>query len=287
MVGKSIRLVFVFLAVHSAFPGFSQSAKWKAAEAEADTLYEHREYGDAAKRYTRILKANTTKEGKFKDRSLFSMLYKRAVCYYSTQEYQKALADLALFAPEFPNAPQPKLLKAFIYRELDDVDNQLANLKEAMDLQSPNPDFLKWRGLLYIQKKNYKDALTDLLSAKQFEDDTEVETYLGLCYFNRDEPDSAFMSFDKAIELDPTFLAPYLYASSMALQLENYTLSLEYANLALRWEGKNKEALFYKGVALVESDRLDEGCRCLNRSFYAGFDDAGDYLSEYCFKAEN
>ncbi len=287
MSRRSDRLVFVFLAVHVAFLGYAQSPKWKAWQVEADTLYNRQEYAEAAKRYTKILAANRNKEGKYTDRSLYSIVYKRAVCYYSTQKFDNALKDIEVFALEFPNAPQPKLLSAFIYRELDDVDNQLSNLEEAMELQPPNPDFLKWRGLLYVQKKNYSGALTDLLDAKQFQDDTEVETYLGLCYFNRDERDSAFMSFDKAIELDPTFLAPYLYASSMALQIENYPLSLEYANLALRLESKNKEALFYKGVALVKSDRLDDGCRCLNRSFYAGFDDAGDYLSEYCFKSGN
>jgi hypothetical protein len=40
-------------------------------------------------------------------------------------------------------------------------------------------------------------------------------------------------------------------------------------------------------VALVEMEKLEEGCKCLNRAFYAGMDDAGDYLEAHCFGNEN
>ena len=237
--------------------------------------------------YSKVVDASKFKDGQFDDKDVYNALYKRAVCYYNTQEYDKALKDLDLFVPVFPNAPQPKLLKAFIYRELDDIDNQLTNLQGAMDLQPVNPDFLKWRGLLYLQKNNYLKALNDVRSARSFQDDPEVETYLGLCYYNLDKKDSAYISFNKAIELDATFPASYLYAGSMSLQDGEYERSLEYLNLALRLDPRNKEALFYKGAALVELKRIDEGCRCLNQAFYAGFDDAADYLKEYCYGVEN
>ena len=42
--------------------------------------------------------------------------------------------------------------------------------------------------------------------------------------------------------------------------------------------------LFYKGIALVESDQKIEGCRCLTKAFNLGIDDVGDYLKEYCYK---
>ena len=67
---------------------------------------------------------------------------------------------------------------------------------------------------------------------------------------------------------------------------DNYT-GLKYINLALRLDPKNKQALFYKGAALIELEKIDEGCSCLNRAFYAGMDEAGDYLKEYCFEVED
>lgn len=281
------RLVFIFLLGQVALITYGQTPRWKGMEDEADTLYNRQEYEPASKIYTKILEANVQKDGKYDDRNLYGILYKRAVCYYSIEEFDKALKDLDMFEPAFPKAPQPKLLKAFIYRALDNVDKQFENLQQVMEMQPPNPDFLKWRGMLFIQKTKYKEALADMLDARKFQDDPEIETYLGVSYYHTENVDSAFICFNKAVELDPNYVASYLYAGTTALQEGRYALSVEYLDLALRLDAKNKEALYYKGVALVESKRLDEGCRCLNRAFYAGMDDAGDYLMQYCFDADN
>ena len=79
----------------------------------------------------------------------------------------------------------------------------------------------------------------------------------------------------------------YLYASSFCLQEEFYEKAISYVNLALRIEPQNQTALFYKGIALVETEKKEEGCSCLAKAFYSGFDDAGDYLVEYCYSDEN
>lgn len=285
MARKAICLAFVFLSLAASLS--AQSKKHLAWTVDADTLYNRGDYVGAAKLYTKVLDANPPKNGKYSERGFYGILYRRAVCYYSTEQYDKALADLEVFEPQFPSSPQPKLLKAFIYRELGDTDKQLENLSAAMESQPSNPGFLKWRGMLLVQKTRYDEALTDLREARALADDSEVETYLGLCYHHKDDSDSAYLSFNKAIELNPTYLGTYLYAGSAALMSENYRLSLEYLNLALRIDPKNPDVLFYKGMALVELKQLDEACRCLNRAFYNGADSAGDYLAEYCFGSGN
>ena len=131
MIRKSIYIVFTVLACAFSLNVHAQPPKWKRWAVEADTLYNQQKYKEAAVIFTRIINANPLRNGKFEDRSVYSILYKRAVCYYSTREFKKALADIDLFAPAYPGSPQPKLLKAFIYREMDDVDNQLINLTEA------------------------------------------------------------------------------------------------------------------------------------------------------------
>lgn len=278
-------VIVILLASAANLP--AQSKKTLAWSAEADTLYNRGDYTGAAALYTKILNANKPKNGKYTDRGYYGILYRRAVCYYSTEQFDKALADLTVFEPEYPRSPQPKLLKAFIYRELDDEDKQLENLEAAMALQPPNPDFLKWRGLLKLRKDNFEEAKKDLLDARALEDDGEIESYLGMCYRQTGQTDSAYYSFNRAIELSPTWISVYLYAGSAALQDEDYALGIEYLDLALRIDSKNSDALFYKGVALVELKRMDEGCRCLNRAFYSGSDDAGDYLAQYCFGSGN
>jgi len=286
MTRKTLPGLLVFLLAIST--GLhAQSKKHMAWTVEGDTLYNRGEYAGAIALYTKVLDANKPKSGKYTDRGFYGILYRRAVSYYRLDQFDKALADLAVFEPEYPRSPQPKLLKAFIYRELDDEDKQLENLEAAMALQAPNPDFLKWRGLLKLRKDHVEDAKKDLIAARSMEDDAEVESYLGLCYRETGQADSAFISFNKAIELSPTWISVYLYAGSAALQDGDYELSIEYLDLALRLDSKQSDALFYKGVALIEMKRMEEGCRCLNRAFYGGSDDAGDYLSEYCFGSGN
>ena len=264
------------------FTSSAQTPKWKTPEARGDTLYNHQDFKGAVDFYTKAIKLS-----KMQDKDVYRTLYKRAVSYYSIKDYSNAIKDIDVFIQEYPMVSQARLLKAFIYRELDDDDKQLSNLEEAMTLEPPGPDLLKWRGMLYLKKNNYTKAKNDLLKVKQFEDDAEIETYLGLCYYNLLEKDSSFLSFNKSIELDATYLPAYLYAGSVSLEDENFDRALQYLNLALRLDPKNKEAMFYKGVALVELKRQEEGCRCLNRAFYAGMDDAGDYLKEYCYKLED
>jgi tetratricopeptide (TPR) repeat protein len=261
---------------------FAQDAKWKEWEVKADSAYKHEDFKGAIKFYNKAIELS-----KLKDKDAYRSVYKRAVSYYSLGQYQEALKDLDVFVPQFPQVSQAKLLRAFIYRELGDDEQQLANLEQAMETEDPNPDLLKWRGLLYLQKSEYVKAKSDLLLARLLQDDPEVETYLGLCYYNTGRKDSAYMSFNKSIEIDAMYTPAYLYAGSVSLEDNNFKLALEYLNLALRLDPKNKEAMFYKGVALIELEKTDEGCKCLNHAFYSGMDEAGDYLKEYCYPTED
>lgn len=259
-----------------------QNEKWKTFMAEGDTLYNHEDFQAAIKSYSKSIKT-----GKLKDKEMYAALYKRAICYYSTGEFVKALDDINKFIPMHPDSPRPVLLKAFIYRELDDEENQFTFLQQAIDMQLISPDLLKWRGNLFLQRKEYARALEDLQMARGMEDDSNVETLIGLTYYNMEQNDSAMVSFNRSIELDAMYTPAYLYAGSINIEGGNFRLAIEYLNLALRIDPGNKDVLFYKGVALVELERLEEGCKCLNRAFYSGVDEAGDYLKQYCYPVED
>lgn len=266
----------------ASLPAFSQSARWKEWAVRGDTLYAREDFKGAIKCYDRAIS-----QSKLKDKDAYKTVYRRAVCRFSLQQYPEALNDIALFSTEFPNVAQANLLKAFIYREMDDDEKQLSSLQAAMEMEEPSPDLLKWRALLFMRREDYQKASMDLQNAREMQDDPETEAFLGLCYYHLHQMDSALASFNRSIELDATYMPAYLYVGSLALEDSDYSLALKYLNLALRIDPSNKEVLYYKGVALVELDKIDEGCRCLNRAFYAGMDDAGDYLEEHCFGNEN
>ena len=279
-----MRIVFLGLvfSVFCRHAGLTQNLKWQKWETEADTLLNRQDYQGALKLYTKIIDAS-----KSKDPSEYGPVYKRAVCFYGLGDFEHALTDLDVFIPFYPGSYQAHLLRAFVYRELGKSDLQLIDLEEAINIRPGDPELTKWRATIYLDKGDYLLAKRDILDSQSKQTDPETETYLGLAYYNLSQPDSALMALNRAIGLDVNYLPAYFYASSFCLQEGEYDLSLKYINLVLRLDQKNPTALFYKGVALIEKKKIDQGCGCLNKAFYLGYDDAMDYLKEYCYPEQD
>jgi tetratricopeptide (TPR) repeat protein len=275
---KKYSFVLSLLCVSSLAFAQDDQIRWNKWETQADTLMNHEQHAPAAELYTKIIN-----ESKLKEKADFKVLYKRAVCYYRTEELEKSLTDLNRFIPEFPENPKPRILRALIYRQKGDLENQLSDLQKAIEIRGPIPELLRWRGTLLSEKGEFQMAKKDLLTVAVLIDDAEIETNLGIVYYSLGKSDSALMRLNKAIVLDVNYPNSYLYAGTFCLQDENYELALKYLNLALRVDPDNHPALFYKGVSLVELNKTDEGCRCLRKAFAAGEDDATDYLKEFCF----
>jgi tetratricopeptide (TPR) repeat protein len=272
----SVYFLLVFLIVSiSITTTYAQEEAPDALEVKADTLMSREDYEGAAKLYSKILA---------KDAGAVNALYKRSICYYSAGKFDAALSDVNDFIARYPSVPQAKLLRTYIYRELGDEDAQLKSLDELIQLEPFNTDLLKWQASLFIEKDQYREAQEKLFSAKAYHDDPEIEMYLGLTCYYLDQPDSALEFFDKSIELDNSYMPSYIYASSLCLEQSAYELALSYVNKGLSVESNNYTLVFYKGIALAESEETVEGCRCLNKAFKAGIDDAAGYLEEYCYK---
>ncbi len=273
-------ILFFFVVVSSIV--CAQDQKWKAWETEADTLFNRQEFEEASTLYTKIIETT-----KLNDKEAYPSVYKRAVCYYSLGNFEKALEDLDVFIPAFPDMYRAKLLRAFVYKELGDEKRQLIDLNEVLDQQPGNPDLLRMRAAIYLQKQEFKKAKEDLDIAKSLKDDSETEVYLGVAYYNLGDLDSALFSINRSIEMDASYMPSYLYAGSFCLQEEQYELGIKYLNLALRLEPRNTSALFYKGVALVELKKVEQGCSYLAKAFYNGEDDASGYLEQYCYSMDD
>src|SRR6478736_3039898 len=147
----------------------AQSDKLKKLEAEGDTLLNRQDYTGALKVYAKILKAS-----KEKDQFYYSIVYKSAVSNYSIGHLDQALIQVEEFIPAYPNVPQARLLKAFIYRDKGDADKQLIALEEAMKRQPGNPELMKWRAMLYIDKEKFDSAKIDLKYLQSVQNDPEV-----------------------------------------------------------------------------------------------------------------
>ena len=75
---------------------FSQVAKWKEQEALGDTLYAHQDFAGAIKYYDKAIELSQLKE-----KDSYRTLYKRAVSYYSTDDFKHALEDISIFLKQY------------------------------------------------------------------------------------------------------------------------------------------------------------------------------------------
>lgn len=266
-------VVAFFVCTHI---GWAQSSKWQQLEAEADTLMQQEQFETAERKYTDIVAGNTEKPNA-------KLYYKRGVCRYYLGLFDKAIEDVGVFLRQVPEAAQAYILRGLCYRQLGDLDNQLSDIVEASELQMGNPQLIKWRGSLYVEKGEFAKGKDDLLLARTFEDDAELETTLGMAYNGMGNSKEAIKCFNQSIVLDVNYAQAYLYAGSMLMEEDKHAEALVYFDLLLRLEPDNNSALFYKGVSLVELRREKEGCRCLQRAFDGGLDDPLDYLKEYCY----
>jgi tetratricopeptide (TPR) repeat protein len=276
------RILVIVIAAFLASSAFAQSAKVKKWEVEADTAMSQQDYPKAIKIYSKIVKTS-----KLKERADYGALYKRAVCYFSTGDFNHALEDLDKVVPQFPQLPQARMLRALVHKELGNKDKKLEDLEQALLGDPANANMLKWRASVYLEDEEYALARKDLETAKVFGDDAETEMYLGVAQYNSGSVDSAFLSLDKSIELDATYLPAYLYASSFCLEEDRYEQAIKYLDFAHMLDPKNTTVYFYKGIALVELEKTEEGCVYLRKAFYGGLDDASGYLKEHCFGVEN
>jgi tetratricopeptide (TPR) repeat protein len=265
----------------SSFFAVAQQQGRAALETEADTLAAREDFDGAIALYSKILQKSS-----YTDESDYIVLHKRAYAYFSAGQFDAALVDVNQYLGKYPTDGQAKLLRMYVYQGLEKFDLLLKDLDEFAAGRRGDPAIDRWRTSILIEAGRYAEARTSIQKMLRLQDDPEVRAYLGLTYVYEQRPDSAKIVFDQVIAKDPAYVQTYLFAGSMCIEQEAYGLALKYIEAGLKQEPDNVTLLFYKGMALVQNDQLKEGCSTLTKAFNAGFDDAVDYLKEYCYSTK-
>jgi tetratricopeptide (TPR) repeat protein len=279
-LAQNLQIGLIFIALMSPFFAYTQSKDDdRTREVEADTLLNRQEYSAALPLYDALIRtSNPSTEEEYR------LYYKRAVCYYGLQNFAEALTDVNKYIEKYPQE-QAKLLRAYIHQELENVEAQLADINDLLSKNPESTELLQWRASVYMEAEKYAEAQKDIQKLLAYQASPQLKSYLGLAYYYQNNADSALILFDEAISEDATFLQTYIYAASLCMDEGAYEMALTYIEKGLRVEPSNMTLIFYKGVAMVETEQVDEGCRCLTKAFNNGMDDVGDYLKQYCYGA--
>ncbi|HYF66805.1 MAG TPA: tetratricopeptide repeat protein [Ohtaekwangia sp.] len=252
-----------------------------ALEVQGDTLANRQDYNGALGFYNSVID-----QTKFTSPRDYDVMYKRAVAFFQLKEYDKALQDLDVFIEETGDE-QGFILKAYVYQDMKAWTEVIAQLDTLDQWYPDNTELIQWRIQVLMDAGMNAEAKEVIQKALASEPNRQIKLYLGLVHYYLAEYKEAFATFDALIKEDSTQLEPYLYASSLCLEDEYYDFAIKYLDAGLTQHPANPSLAFYKGIALYELKQEEEGCRYLRKAFYAGVDDAADYLTEYCFGTED
>lgn len=274
------RIVFFILPMMLAplFVEAQSTPKWKKWEVLGDTAFSKEDYKSAIKHYSKAIKVS-----KLATREDYQLLYKRALANLNFGFPDKSVTDIDLFLEQYPLAYQGFIFKAYLHATLDQPDEALLALTKALAINPENPDVIKWRAEILLDIDRSSEAISELLGLPKQYRDPQTEVMLGMAYYQMEKNDSAFYYLNQALRMDPFYYPALRYSASLHLEESEFDLALAYINRALVVDSTDPFVYFLKGAILAEQDDLDEACRCLNRAFYNGIDDAGDYLKQYCF----
>jgi tetratricopeptide (TPR) repeat protein len=102
----------------------------------------------------------------------------RAFAHYGAKEYWQALPDFHIAIRLDPNYAESYSGRSDVYRDINELDNAVADITKAIDLAQKDEEFnylldgwTNERGNLYFQKGEYERALADFSEAIRLEPD--------------------------------------------------------------------------------------------------------------------
>ncbi|MSN27135.1 MAG: PEP-CTERM system TPR-repeat protein PrsT [Geobacter sp.] len=147
--------------------------------------------------------------------------------------------------------------------ELDKAD------KIADDLKSSNPrraDGHRLKGLVNFYRKNYADALTNLQNANKITPSLEGFHFLGLCYYNRGELETALSQFRKILDNVPESRQARLMTGTILLAQKRTDDAITEIQKVLQNNDEDAAAHNLLGNAYMAKGMFDEGMREFNRA---------------------
>ena len=136
----------------------------------------------------------------------------------------------------------------------DTVKYSLENLNSKLQLDPKNPNLLHSRALVYIQLKNFGEALKDIQFAIKI-DSSQSKYYQVLAdiYFAGKKSLLAKTALEKALQIDPQNKEANLKLAELYLLVKKHKLSIQYLDQVLQQDKFNPKAYFMKGMNFKEA----------------------------------
>jgi tetratricopeptide (TPR) repeat protein len=166
----------------------------------------------------------------------------------SSQDYQKAIADLSQIIQRQPDNIDASFARGLGYVSLDEDRKAIADFTNVINLR---PDFIAaylGRGLIYSQLGDYPKALTDFTKAIELEPDGYLTYFArGTIYVGLKDYQNATANFEQAIELQPDNFLAYTGRGALYRDMGEYQKARADFSKVLELNPNNAEVYRYRG----------------------------------------
>lgn len=192
--------------------------------------------------------AYTTAIAKSKGKNKSAYL-NRGVCYFKTNQYQKALKDFNNYILLNPQDPFVYYNIGLIYKNINQYKKALDFFDKAILLNHKNVHFYTNRALMYSFLGNYKKSISDYSLGIILEPNDELlYEKRGNLYLNIKNLDLAIQDFKSVVMLNPKNELAFINLGFCYLNKHQPHLSLENLNKAIFLNAKNPLSYYNRGL---------------------------------------
>lgn len=217
----------------------------EAAETRSNILFDAEKYTEAIPHFTALTRKYPT------DWNYYRMAY----CYYMTDQHQLAIE---YFTKSISRFPDPLLSPWWVGPLVRlDSDTKKYYKNASVSLQHQYID-------AYLFRAESKAALRDYYGSI-----VDINNYF--VYMNTD-----------ALRSEVTESNAHRLSGFCRIQTADWSNAIKDLQASVSQNPKNKEAYYYLGYALIQTDATPEGCLALSRAGELGLKEAYEMINEYC-----
>ncbi|BCS35252.1 hypothetical protein TBR22_A44790 [Luteitalea sp. TBR-22] len=175
--------------------------------------------------------------------------------------------------PAGPQRPTAESLfqQALELHQAGDILGAIAAYQASLNLNPDNPGAHSNLGAAYVRLGRYDEAIKEYRTAVEADPkNVAFQLNLGLAYYKSAQVPSAAEAFAEVLRLDKAHLNARLLLGDCYLQMGRFQQAIDVLALYESDYGDNLAYAYILGSALIETDRLDEGQRHIDRIFSKG-----------------